>query len=276
MTDLLLQLEGIEQAALDTLAAAEQTGEGVRLPFPVVNAWWINGSRNFKPLGNVQYFGGWATDAERAGEMVEAGDLVALPKDWFAFEGQSEQGEYQCIGSRAVTFSPIVYRLSWLTQDGKSRRAKYDEAHRRSHLQYLGQVRDSAGLIFPAVLTAKGMQSSNLLTALKEWGKAIAPYRKDLNATRFPLGAFWLAFGTQGDAPDFQSVGSEAKSTITPVKSILPATLTAETVAKRFVGPQVLGQNAEMLNQAADWLAAWKEQAETPANAETFDEFAPA
>lgn len=275
--DLMNDLQGMEAATLDSLRAAETSGEGVRLPFPALYAYWINGNAQLKPLGNVQYFGGWATDADRAIELVDSGAMPDLPSQWTAFEGSSGDKTYRALGNRLVRFCPIAYRTSWVGPDG-SRRQKFnaDTGHTKSHMQYLGQIQNTDGHIFPCVLTTKGYQASFLSEALGRWRSALAPFLKQMNATRFPLSAFWLTLGTHGPKPEFKEVGSTETKPVTPVKAVIPEGLTVEAVHALFAGREVLMLNGELLEQARDWLNAWKDEAQPARAAQPpveFDEF---
>jgi len=258
--DLLAALGGMESATLDQLRDAERGGEGIRLPFPAMYAYVLNGDAKLKQLGNVQYFGGFATDADKVGEMVEAGELPDFPEAWSAFEGQGEKGAYHSLGARSLRFAPIGYRQSWIGSDSAIRGEKYDpdKGLTRRHIQYLGQMLDDASHVFPVVITAKGYQAQNLIEALGRWKTALGPHLKALNATRFPLSAFWLHIGTTGPKPEFVTVGKKTTHAITPIRPLIPEGLGLEAVAALFVGRENLMLHGELLSQSAEWRGAWK------------------
>jgi hypothetical protein len=97
-----------------------------------------------------------------------------------------------------------------------------------------------------------------LLEAIKAWEIAIAPFKKELNASQFPVSCFVISIGTTGDKPEYVSVGKTGpQHIITPIHAVVPETLNADGLAKRFVGRDVIRANAERLAQAQDWLKAW-------------------
>lgn len=272
MTDLMKQMEGIDEAALGSLRDAEKTGEGVRLPFEVAYFHWMNGKPNAKNSAKdtpALYFGGWAADQTKIGELVDSGAVPEYPAGFTAFEGAGDKGSWDGLCTRSLTISIIANRQRWVSADGRTSGPDFDRATglTRRHLQMLTLAYMGGKPWGYAVLTAKGYQAQYLLAAVNDWAKAIAPFRKELNATQFPLSAFAITIGTKGDTPDFQSVGTTATSKITPIKAIIPEDLSAEKVSKRFIGAQNLRANAEHLSQAAEWLASWKQAANTQARA---------
>lgn len=263
MTDLMKDLTDIEQAQLDKLNQAADDGAGVRLPFPALYIHVRNGDARMKDsTATVQYFGGFEGDADKMGEMMEAGDLQSFPQGWVSYSGVGrENNEYNAIGYRKITIAVIKGRASWLSKDGKSRAPVYSPVFSRRHLQYLALMYQP-DFVVPVVITAKGYQAQNMTEAIGKWESAIKPFRKELNAIGLPRSAFWITVGTDGTKPNYVKVGSDAQSTITPISAIIPEGLTAEAVAKRFVGKANLMKCAELLAQAEEWLGAWK-QAET-------------
>jgi hypothetical protein len=263
MTDLMKDLTELETAALDSLRQAEQTGEGVRLPFPVGYFHVINGDPRLKKAGETApalYFGGWACDSDKMGELVDDGAVPALPVGFVAYEGQGEKGSYNGLCARAITISAVANRQRWISGDGTASGPHFDAAKglTRRHLQLLAMIYTGGKPWGYGVLTAKGFQAQNVLKALGEWERAIAPLKKTLNATQFPLSCFAISLGTAGEQPVYESVGKTAQTKITPIKAIIPSDLDAEKLAKRFIGKNNLAINAERLAMAAEWLAAWK------------------
>lgn len=272
MTDLMKDLDELDQHAIEGLKTAQTDGEGVRLPFPAAYAWVINGDVKQKAQATScppLYFGGWAMDQESTGELVEAGVIPGYPKGWMSYTGASDRGEYQSIAGRTLSFAPIAKRTRWVTSDGKNYGGEFDrdKGFTRRHIQYLVQMWSEGAPWGYTVLTAKGYQAQYLLESIAAWDKAISAHRKALNATQIPVSGFVVTVGTVGNTPNFVAVGSTATSKITPVSALIPENLTAEQVAKRFVGKANLRANAEKLAEAAQWLTAWKEPARAAAPA---------
>jgi hypothetical protein len=266
--DLMQQLNGLEQNALDVLREAGRTGEGVQLPFPVANIWWHNGDARQKAAAKdcpPLYFGGWATDAGKLAELVDSEAVPSTLNKWTAFEGAGDKGAWQGLAARTLTVATLASRKRWIGQDGKAG-PDYDAAAglTRQHLQTLALAYIDSKPWGYVVLTTKGFQVKFLTDALVAWEKAIGPHRKELNASQIPLSAFAITLGTAGTEPRFETVGRVTTNKITPVTAIIPDNLTAEMVGKRFIGPNNLRANAERVEQAREWLAAWKRGAETP------------
>jgi hypothetical protein len=268
--DLMGAVEGLEASALETLRGADKTGEGVQLPFPVANIWWHNGDARQKtdakdcpPL----YFGGWATDQGKLQELVDSEAVPGPLSKWSAFEGSGDKGSWQGLAARSLTFATLAHRKRWIGQDGKAG-PDYDAAAglTRQHMQTLALAYIDAKPWGYVVLTTKGFQVKYFNEAVAAWRKAIAPFRKELNApeTMFPVSAFAITVGTLGAEPVFESVGRSSQSKITPIRALVPDTLDAKAVNGRFIGPNNLRAAAEAVNQAAEWLAAWKKGADAP------------
>jgi len=252
-------LSELDEVALSQLREAQDEGGGVRLPFAAINAWATNGDPRLKGgLASVQYFGGFSADADAVKEMVERGDIPAMPKGWTEYTGVSKDGkEYSSIGSRWIAVAVIKGRQSWLTPDG-IRSIDYREGTRR-HLQYLCLMANEKQAFCPVVITGKGYQAGYILSAIQEWEKAIAPIKKTLNISHLPRSAFWFTLGTHGDKPEFVSKGSKAQSNVTPIHSILPDKMDAEWLKGRFIGADNVRMCAALLASAQDWLNAWKD-----------------
>lgn len=267
MADLMKDFTDIDQVALNQLRDAERGGEGVKLPFPTLNIWVNNGDARLKANATacpMLYYGGWATDNEALGELILAGHVPSDLEKWSAFEGAGDKGNWQGRGSRLVTAAIIASRSRWLAPDGKTAGPHFDAAKglKRQHVQWLSLLYVNSKPWGYAVLTAKGYQAMNVTNAIKDWAAAIQPHRAALNAQALPLSAFAITLGTTGPEPVFKDVGKSATSKITPIVAVIPADLTAEKVAQRFIGAQNVRANNERLAQAADWLAAWKGKTE--------------
>lgn len=265
-TDLMKELEGLEQNALNELAGAAHMGEGVELPFDAIYLWAQNGDAkmvSLKASAPALYFGGWATDAVKWQEL-ELPMLDGMTQ--FLGQGKSEK-TWDGLCTRELSFAYIGRRMRWLSKgDGvQTYRVKYDEQHQRRHVQILGVLYAAKGPLCACVLSAKGYQAGNLLNAIATWDKETRPARKELNASQIPISAFVLTIGTRGDKREIEKVGKgTTQNEITPLRALLPDKLTADVVKKRFVGGAMIRENAERLVSARDWLNAWKEQENQP------------
>lgn len=275
--DLMKQLDGLEQHALDQLGEAGRMGDGAQLPFAAAVIYWHNGQASQRRLAKdcpPLYYGGWATDPDKINEMVEAGDVTGPLDTWSEFEGAGEKGSFRGVASRTLTIATIASRKRWISQDGKTAGPDYDKALglTRQHLQLLALAYIGGKPWGHVTLTVKGWQVKYLGDAIAAWNKAIAPFRKELNATQIPLSAFAITLGTHGAEPNYLSVGQTATSKITPIQAVIPADLSAEKVGQRFIGAHNLRVNAERLDQAKEWLAAWKQGTSRNGNADLAEE----
>lgn len=264
MTDLMQDFDEIGAHKLNQLREAEKTGEGVQLPFPVANLWVMNGDarqKNSAAACPMLYYGGWAGDATKLDELVQTGNVPAPLDKWAAFESPSDKGMWNGLGARLVTAAIITSRSRWISSDGRSSGPDYDAAAglTRQHGQFLALLYSQSKPWGYAVLSAKGYQVANVRAAIKAWEQAIAPFRKELNAATLPLSAFAITLGTFGPEPKFVPVGKgNNTSKITPIEAMIPAELSADKVRQRFIGSQNVYANADRLEQARPWLAAWK------------------
>ena len=258
-TDLMKELEGLEQHAVDVLNQASQDEGGVRLPFSTLYTHVVNGDPKLKDSKcPALHFGGFSMDADRLGAMIDLGELEAYPAGWTSYIGVSGEKEWNALGSRTITVAVIKGRQSWLDKTGYERSPVYTETTTRRHLQYLCGLAVGGAYYAPVVVTAKGFQAQRILESIDAWQRAIRPFLKELNATKLPRSAFWFTIGTNGDKPEWEMVGKEATNRITPIRALLPPKMDAEIVKSRFVGPENLRRLAEMFEQAKDWLEAWK------------------
>jgi hypothetical protein len=271
MTDLMKDFTEIDTVALGNMREAERTGEGVNLPFPVLNVFVMNGDARQKAAGTIcpmLYFGGWATDNDKLAEMLLDGKAQTDLDKWPAFEGAGDKGSWNGRASRTVTAAIVASRARWIGMDGKAGpHFDREKGLTRQHVQWLSLLYNASKPWGYAVLTAKGYQAQNVAQAIKEWGAAIQPYRAALNAASLPLSAFAITLGTQGPEPKFTPVGKTATSKITPIEAVIPPDLSAERVSQRFIGAANVRANSERFAQAAEWLAAWgKGRAEAKPN----------
>lgn len=270
--NLMSEVEGLEASALETLRDAARTGDGVQLPFPAANLWWFNGDARQKNAAKdcpPLYYGGWATDAGKLQELIDSEAMPGPLSKWSAFEGTGDKGSWQGLASRGLTFATLAYRKRWISQDGRSGPDYNAEAGlTRQHMQTLALAYNDNKPWGYVVLTTKGYQVKYFTEAVAAWRKAIAPFRKALNApeSMFPISAFAITLGTTGAEPRYESVGKgTSTSKITPIQAVVPDNFDAKLAGGRFIGPQNLRASAEAIHQAAEWLAAWKKGAEAPA-----------
>ena len=264
MTNLMQDFTDIDAVALGQLREAERGGEGIKLPFPVLNLWVLNGAANLKALKDTcpaQYFGGWATDNDELGKLILDGTVPSDLDKWSAFEGAGKNGNaWNGRASRVATAAFIASRARWINGETNAAGPHYDKAKgmTRQHKQYLALLYISSKPWGYVVLSAKGWQTKYVYDAIKAWAAAIQPHRAALNATNLPLSAFALTIGTEGPEPKFQEKGSgKSTSPITPMGAVIKPGLTAEMVAQRFIGAPNLRANNDKRAQAAEWLAAW-------------------
>jgi hypothetical protein len=241
-----------------------RAGEAVELPFPVVYVWALNGQASYKSQGGALYYGGWACKADDLQAIANQQGLP-VPNEWKQVTIASRDGgEFEAYASRTIAVAPIGRRVSWL-HDGK-RAATYIEGGRR-HIQvlaYMAETHSGNGTKQfvpwgPIVLTAKGYQARNLLDAFARWEKATSQLRWKL-APGIPAWCFYLTLGTFGKERQPINVGKPgAQSPITPISAYLPDNLSEDTLASLFVGNEVAEVMANLQDQAAEWLNAWKE-----------------
>lgn len=262
------------QSDADQLTQGMSVGGGVRLPFEAPNFYFLNGNADANLIKRLEkagqpippeLFGGWAVDSEVFEEAVqEYGDLSGL--DLHLLEQTNrENKEYAIYFSRYLFLAPISYRESWIKdENGASlRRSKYFDGARR-HVQMLALLAKKEGEAYlpwgPAVLTTKGFQALKLLGAAKEWETQTAKARKEY-APKIPPWAFWMALGTFGKAIETEMVGKKgAQSPITPLKVAAVRDFTLDLLKKLYVGKEAMSQMVAYLNDAHDWLDAWKQQ----------------
>jgi hypothetical protein len=241
-----------------------RSGETAELPFPAIFIWALNGQAGYKSQGGALYYGGWACKSNDL-QIVADQQGLALPLNWQPVTISSRDGgEYPAHTTRSIVVAPIGKRLSWL-HEGR-RHAAYIEGGRR-HLQvlaYLADVHtvDAAKEILPwgaVVLTAKGYQARNLLDAFTKWERATAQARRKI-APGVPAWCFYMSIGTFGKDRQAVNVGKPgAQSPITPITAFIPEQITEEMVESLFVGNETAASMADLQDQAADWLKAWKE-----------------
>jgi hypothetical protein len=241
-----------------------RSGDTAELPFPAAFVWALNGQVSYKSQGGALYYGGWACKSHDLQITADQQNL-ALPLNWQPVTISSRDGgEFPAFTTRHIVVAPFCKRLSWLF-DGK-RYAAYIEGGRR-HLQviaYLADVHTTDGQKEispwgPVVLTAKGYQARNLLDAFTKWDKATTHIRRKI-ALGVPAWCFYMSIGTFGKNRQAINVGKPgAQSPITPISAYIPEQITNELVESLFVGNETAAKMADLQDQAAEWLKAWKE-----------------
>jgi hypothetical protein len=276
----------VDSDLMKKLAGGLDDNDAVKLPFPVVYLWAQNGQAAYasqKKDGSAMYFGGWACKQENANEVIEETGSP-LPYNWKPETiGTRDGGTYDAYVARTLYVAPIAKRESWIGKDGKRYPKFVDGA--RNHTQYLAYLGvkkavggekggdwriDPWGLV---VLTAKGYQAMYLRRAFSDWAKATAKAR---GGAYYSL--FYALIGTFGKEREVANVGKQgATSPVTPLKVWLPDEEITETLLKRmFVGDVVAGIMGEKLEQAAEWLGAWKKgEVDPEQGGEEYGEAAP-
>lgn len=243
-----------------------RSGDVIELPFPVIYIWALNGQATYKSQASAApalYYGGWACKADDALLVAEHSGLT-VPADWKRVAMASRDGnEIDAFVMRNVIVAPIAKRESWLLDMQRS--PHYVDGARR-HVQALAYLAEAKGengnkAIIPwgpVVLTAKGYQAKNLLDSFRQWDKGTASLRSKI-APGVPSWCFYLSIGTFGKERQAVNVGkSGAQSPITPISAYIPDDLTEERITRLFVGQEVAGLMADYMDQAAEWLRAWK------------------
>jgi hypothetical protein len=241
-----------------------RSGDPAELPFPAVFIWALNGQPSYKSQGGALYYGGWACKSNDLQSTADQQGL-ALPANWQTVTISSRDGgEFPAHATRNIVVAPIGKRLSWL-HEGR-RHATYIEGGRR-HLQvlaYLADVRTVNGVKEiapwgPVVLTAKGYQARNLLDTFTKWERATAQARRKI-APGVPAWCFYISIGTFGKERQAINVGKPGtQSPITPITAFIPELISEELVESLFVGQDTAAKMADIQDQAAEWLKAWKE-----------------
>ncbi len=235
------------------------------LPVSAVYIWAHNGKPEFQE--GVPRFGGFASSAESVIDTVESKDLT-IPANWDSIELHGREGVYGAYLTRSVIVAPIGFRLRWMNGSTGEYQLTFDRdgGYTRRHVQVLcglghipNETIEKAGY---CVLTAKGYQAGNLMDSLRDFYNALAPARKAAGADNgVAQCAFWHSIGTFGEEPDYQQVGSSAKSVITPIKAhpkYLSEDITETRLKSIFVGRERYDEFGKVSQDAEEWLNAWQ------------------
>lgn len=236
-----------------TMQGSLGEGDAVKLPFSTAMFWVVNGDHRLAQQQGVPYFGGWASD--RAEFEAHAKALgVEIPSVLQLLQFTGEESSYEAYTTRALAIAPIALR---------KRNAAREEGKFRAHVQLLGlgmiATKEARIDLGPVVLTAKGYQAKNVTDAFAKWERASAEARRT-HAKNLDAKFFYNVIGTFGTEPVFTSVGKVQQSKITPITAQIPEEITADQLRGRFVGKENAARMAEMKQQAADWIADWKEE----------------
>ena len=250
--------------AFDNLSWNDDFSGAVRLPFAALTLRTLRGESKMKGTQpDARYFGGWAYNDEDSRKMLADGDLLADPS-WDLYEATGEKGDYAEHANRVAHVAVIKGRMRWSNDQARQYSTKYFQGA-RMHIQYLAGLfkRDKGTVSFcgMAMLTAKGIQASNLQKAIDLYANFIRTATAgEPELMKLPRPAWIITLGTYGDKPVFETVGKgSATSTLTPIKAVLPKD--AAELTKRRVPADVLDLMGQRYEQAAQWLGAWKQAA---------------
>ena len=248
------------------------------LPVSAVYIWAHNGKPEFQE--GVPRFGGFAASAESVIDAVESNDLT-IPANWDSLELHGREGAYGAYLARSMIVAPIGFRLRWMNGSTGEYQLTFDRdgGYTRRHVQVLcglghipSETIEQAGY---CVLPAKGYQAGNLMDSLRDFYNALAPARKAAGADNgVAQCAFWHSIGTFGEEPDYQQVGSSAKSVITPIKAhpkYMSEEITETRLKTIFVGRENYEKFGKVAQDAEEWLNAWQMESSTNGTAPSVD-----
>lgn len=220
-------------------------------PYPAPEMYWRNGDSALASIADIKTalrFGGWGVDAD---SLSKIDDLPPqLPNTWQLHENlvsKSNGKQYNAYLTRTAHVAPIVRRYRWNTYNN------------RSEVQYLCYLaeRDFQPWGF-VVLSAKSLDTKVLDSVFKEFEVKTEKLREGT-----PINYFYIAIGTFGDAPKFETRHGKGGSTsqVTPPQLWTPKDgHTPETIKACFVGKEVAADIYVALNDPAvkEWVEAWK------------------
>lgn len=234
------------------------------LPVSSVYLWTHNGKPEFKE--GVPRYGGFAASSEAVDELLSTNDLI-VPTEWELTDLHGREGAYGAYLTRKVAVAPIGFRLRWLDQTG-GYQTQFDRENgfTRRHVQVLAGLghmnKGTPKFAGYCVLTAKGYQAGNLMDSLRDFYNAIGPARRAAGADNgIAQCAFWHSIGTFSDEPEYDQVGSSAKSVITPLRPhpyyFGGEDVTEERLRTIFVGRENYENFTNTAEGAEEWLKAW-------------------
>jgi hypothetical protein len=256
----------VNQNTADALNQGMAIGGTIELPFTAPFFYWMNGNQQMRAMQQQVpplYYGGWAADGEMFETAIEEnGDVAGV--EMFAADMTSKNGkQYLAYTTRLLVLAPISYRSCWMLGDGPAttRFSEYTKGARH-HVQLLALLAKKTATAYepwgPVVLSAKGYQAQNLLSAAKDWDKELSKVRKE-HAPKVPAWGFWMGVGTFGAEIKVEMVGQgSAKSPITPLRLGTFKEYNLDLLKKFFVGKAALDSMADYLAQSQEWLGAWK------------------
>jgi hypothetical protein len=260
-----------DRESAERLGGGMNMGGGIMLPFDTPNFWWMNGDPRQRALAQATpalYFGGWAAKFE-AIEAVKKDRENLIPGGLVQTDIYTQDNKnFVAYTTRNIVCALIGFRSCWVLTDpadGRTQRAVEFVQGARQHMQVLALMayKDRAGAYHPwgpVQLTVKGYMVSEFGNQVKQWQRLLSPVLKQI-APGLPATAFYMSLGTFGPEPVTRSVGKTAKSPITPVHSYQPENITEDTLTKIYAGKEGVAKMAAMLDQAGEWLNAWKTRA---------------
>lgn len=232
---------------------APENSEGVSLPFSAVYLSWENGQPATRQLGGLPCFGGWSAKQKQADEI----EGLQLPRSFGKYDRAFKGGNTEpCYGARLVTVSIFASRQRFHNRNDERDASMTWRPGDTRHIQWLAAMFLDASLstFVPVVLTTKGTQTKRIDSAMKEWRDVIVA--TDAKLGRYPISAFAITIGSQGEQPVYEKVGDGAKTyIITPIKAAIP-----EDPTKRLIPPAVVQRLTELRQQANDWLVNWNKR----------------
>lgn len=240
------------QEAASAVTSANITTVG--LPFETY-VWYIkNGRPAAKPVGGVEYTGGFgcSTIPDKGWQITdvlgEVHDLSEIFEPITITNLNSQGVPYDTVDLAQLVVTPVVYRKRFFEN--------------RSHAQVLCLQRmpGEDEVVAWAMLTARGYQSSILLDEIGKVASNSSNARRELGNP--PVNFFWHRIGMP-HVPDFKPVGKGATSIITPVKAAL---LSADELRESYIGndlAEIIGEAVKM-EEVVLWRDAWKDEKSTP------------
>jgi hypothetical protein len=223
-------------------------GDTVQLPFQAPLLWWRNGSRNTQPINGVDYFGGWAVNAD------ELHRVHFDPPPGFkmvTWKGKNER--FDAYTGRYIGVAPILQRRKWV---------QGDDGNNRSHVQILCLAATWNGerKVFvpygPVVLSAKAWTGKYLIDAFKEFDRVTAEIRSQYN---LPASFFYTLVGTFGQEPNMVMRGKKTQSPITPPTINPTQQYSANALEVMYIGSDAVRTAIDLRDQAMDWASDWQD-----------------